>query len=288
MQDATQSLPHILEAHYEDACFLYLQWWHATDGDAPNSEFANRLALRLKANLSGLMLQPDFSLDRAFRQIETADPGECFVAAYLAFRCGNIEQVKAIIAAGNSDIQNYRAVADGLSWDRTPVSETWMEKLATSQKPELCALGTYSKTSHQPYARAESAILQKLSLIQSTLPLPVTSLLLAGLLRAPSVAAVTILRQRHTTEVSFYNILLLETRITLGDTTACAAFHPFIVTANPWRERAIRFIFPHLEHATAKQWIDELRRQNQCDRVTLIAIGALREQALLPWVIRKM
>ena len=80
----------------------------------------------------------------------------------------------------------------------------------------------------------------------------------------------------------------LKTRLKLGDQSALLHLKSFVLSENDFREPALELAFSLLPKNEAKQWMGELKNTPDAERYLLLAVGAMDEKPLLPWVVKQM
>ncbi|ARU58829.1 HEAT repeat protein [Oleiphilus messinensis] len=285
-------IPLVLETHAEEAAMLYLQWHEQRAAIEPDVRFMGRLKARIDAHLDGLLGARSKGWEVAQALLENHEPGEVFVVALLALM-QNRELLRDLIEGALQDSALFTAIVDAFCWIPEREAGAWFQRFCQSSRPELVTF----------------AVCRLISLREVQVPLdPVTVTQLKqrglqGCYEAHVEALKTLLEYvvayRDLSLVPELRKLALETReepdyvvhrarLLIGDTTVLPLFKHWVMTSGAVREEAVLLSFQGLESQEAKSWIAELQQTESHERYTLIAIGAMRERSLLPWVLKKM
>lgn len=272
-------VPAILEAHLDQGAFLWLQWFGDRFNETPAADLGESVRQRLVPHLEGCFLQAEaaWSLCQARCRLGLADAGEHFMGAALALHEAQVDWVRAVVAAID-DCQSLMAMRDAMAW--LPVNQVrpWAERFAGADNPSLRLLGLAWKEGPaladgiEPTAAGMNAELQEFLCLAA--PSEKTHAALASALaEMPPGPRYRI--GRHL----------------LGGSQARAATEallPLTLTSSEYRDELIRRCFRNLDESTAKSWIQRLKTSPENLRATLLAVGALGEVALLPWVVQQL
>ncbi len=289
-------IPEVMAAHIEEAEFLSEQYLAGIANGTPISEpdqvYLHDIANRLNANLDGLLLTPDISWKEIAPMLESGIASIFFVASAVAFGSGDVERIKQVVDQSVADSYCLEAVAFGMAWQPWGKTVFWAQKFIQSERFELAYVGLYCHLWHkQIQGAAPASVFERL--FAKDPEADFLRLVLRLVVQARDVAVVPVMRQQSQGlpvegDLSETRYLYLKARLLVGDTTALSALKPFVTI--PWdsREDAVSLVFSHLDAATAKQWLRDLQQLSDRDRLMLLAIAALREKDLLPWVVNQM
>ena len=271
-------IPAVLEAHLDQGAFLWLQWFDDRFGEIPAEDHGESLRRRLEPHLDGWFLQaePAWALYQDRCQLGLADAGEHFMGAALALHEARVEWVRTVVAA-IGDCQSLMAVRDVMAWLPANQVRPWAERFADTNDPALRLLGLVWQDPAlsdgiDPKAPGMTAELQEFLCLAAPTG-PIQAALASGLAEMAPEPRYRIGRRL------------------LGGPQARAATEallPLTLTPSGYRDELIRRCYRNLDEATAKTWIQRLKSGPENLRATLLAVGALGEVALLPWVLQQL
>lgn len=272
-------IPAVLEAHLDQGAFLWQQWYDERFGEQPDAAHAAHTLSRLAPHREGWLLQPEaaWALYRERCTLGLADAGEHFLGACLALQGAQVEQVRAVMDEAG-DCATLMAIHDAMHQLPASRIRPWAERFATARHTTLSLLGqlfidpTLSGRSAPLPADASPGLLEFLSL--SVRPRQtVEAALIEAAVRLPPADRFRL--GRHLLGSANRGAVL-------------AALLPLTLEPADYRDEVIRRCFHGLDQATAKQWIQRLKTSDDSARAMILAIGALREKALLPWVLQRL
>lgn len=285
-------IPEIIESHIDEVSFLYEQYRTEIAAGDDDQSYLRFLAKRLRANIDGLLLNHDVVWELVEPDLAGGDAEVFFTAGIVAFGAGHVQRVKQAVDLAE-DEGALAAVAFSLAWLPWRHVQFWTDKFAQSERPELVYLSVYAYLWHRKKNVEDVGIYYPRLLASDVAPqvLSVT-LLLVNLIQ--DISVVPLLRELSMSLKTAGNaspeteFKVLNTRLTLGDNTALIPLKDFLFEENALQEDAAELSFSYLQTVEAKGWLRELQEKITNKRLILIAIGALKERALLPWVINQM
>lgn len=287
MSKVQSYIPDVLDAHFDEAVFLYGEFVAETSAmNTPDSVYLDRVIGRLKANLHGLALNETIAWTYCDTAVDSDDPGEFFVASFLAFLSGDLEKIKPLADAAHSSAELLKATSDALAWHPWSLSSFWATKFVSAKKIELAAAGFNCFAQHQ-----QTAPLELVSLVQRALSerhLGATLLLLDLAVKHTDTSVVPALQSFPVEAVNALTFHVLSVRLRLGDHSALDDLKAFVLAENEFREAVITLALPLLDKIEAKKWVAEIKATPNSERWVLLSIGAMKEKVLLPWVIKQM
>lgn len=133
MTGQNSAISHVLDRHAEDAAFLWLQRDEAvTDPHYDLNDLAE-LDNRLAAHLDGLNVAHDAGWAAARTGLAYGEPGEVFVAGWLAINDSDGRKVDQIISAAAQLEIPYRPFAAALAWHPPEHIEQWKVAFSRSR-----------------------------------------------------------------------------------------------------------------------------------------------------------
>lgn len=279
MTTALAYVPAVLEAHLDQGAFLWLQWYRDRYGETPAADLGQSLQQRLQPHLEGWLLQPEaaWALYEERCQLQLADAGEHFLGTCLALQTAKVDWVRAVTDRAR-DAESLMALRDAMRMLPPARIQPWAERFAKAADIRLRLLGQ---------VWFDASVPNGIDIAQPGVNAD---------LQEFACLAVTPAQAIHDAIVSLLRDLPPPQRYRLGRhlltgphaMTATEALLPLTLEVSDYRDELIRRCFRNLESAAAKPWIQQLKTTPEPARCTLLAIGALREKALLPWVLQQL
>jgi len=286
MADTQAFIPEVINAHFDEAAYLYSEFQAEVNAPKPDVVYLKGVVSRIDANLDGLAINAVASWPYCEAAIEGDDAGEFFVATYLAFHSADLEKIKPVVDAGQTAPQLLQAVACGLTWHPWSSSSFWATKFIGAKQTAMAAIGLFCFNSYKKPPPIHYSILLTRSLAsKKAVELP---LLLSIGRKNSDTSILPILQQNTSDQIDDTQFQILKTRLKLGDFSALAQIKPFVLNDNSHREQALNLAFSQLAQIEAKQWMGELKNTPDSERYLLLAVGAMSEKQLLPWVVKQM
>ncbi|MFT7373673.1 MAG: hypothetical protein ACI9T9_002373 [Oleiphilaceae bacterium] len=287
MADVQTFIPEVINAHFDEVAYLYSEFQFEMKAIEPDSVYLKKVVTRIDANLDGLSINAAAASGYCEAALEGEDTGEFFVAAYLAFRAGDLEKIKPLAEAAQACSQLLEAFSCGLAWHPWGLCGFWAAKFISAKQTAMAAVGLFCFNTHmKPLPiRFDSLLIRSLN-EKNARELP----LLLSIARKNNDVTILPLLQQHNAaeELGKMQFEILVTRLKLGDVNALPQLKPFVLAENEQREPALELAFSQLEKSEAKQWMSELNNTPDAERYLLLAVGAMNEKPLLPWVIKQM
>ena len=287
MADVQTFIPEVINAHFDEAAYLYNEFQAEVKAPKPDVIYLKGVVARIEANLEGLAINAEAAAEYCEAALEGDDSGEFFVASYLAFQAGDLEKIKPLAEAAQASTPLLEAFACGLAWHPWALCGFWAAKFISAKQTVMAAVGLFCfNTYKKPLPiRFDELLIRSLS-EKSPTELP---LLLFIARKNNDVTILPILQQQNMTgmldDKTFQQLI---TRLKLGDQSALLHLKTFVLSDNDHRESALELAFSQLEISEAKQWMGELKNSPNAERYLLLAVGAMKEKPLLPWVVKQM
>ncbi len=287
MADVQTFIPEVINAHFDEASYLYSEYQAECEAANTDTGYLKGVVLRLDANLEGLMINAKAADEYCEAAVEGDDAGEIFVASYLAFYAGDLGKIKPLAEVAQGDALLLEAFACGLAWHPWDLSGFWATKFISAKQSAMAAIGLFCFDTHNKSLPIVFNDLLKRTLSEekpSELPL----LLAIAHKNKDTNILPTLQALKPKNQLDDSHFELLETRLKLGDTSALPILKPFILLENENREAALKLVFSKLKIDEAKQWMAELKACPDTERYLLLAVAAMNEKPLIPWVIKQM
>ena len=287
MADVQTFIPEVIHAHFDEAAYLYSEFQTEVKASEPDAVYLKGVIVRINANLEGLTINAAAAVEHCDTALEGEDAGEFFVASYFAFQASDLEKIKLLAEAAQVHTPLLEAVACGLAWHPWALCGFWAAKFISAKQTAMAAVGLFCFNTHKKSLpiRFDDLLIRSLSEKKPT-ELP---LLLSIARKNNDVTILPILQQQNVSEVlDDTQFQQLKTRLKLGDQSALGRLKAFVLSENDHREQALELAFSQLQESEAKQWMGELKNTPNAERYLLLAVGAMNEKPLLPWVVKQM
>ncbi len=136
-------IPVIIERHFEDAAFLWLQRDSAVTEPHYDLKDLVELDERLAAHLDGLKVAGDYAWELALQGLEINEPGEVFVAAWLAVLNLDGHKLDQVLDVAQSNSENYRALVSALAWHKVMHTQSLMKSFLQANDSDYLRLGVH-------------------------------------------------------------------------------------------------------------------------------------------------
>jgi uncharacterized protein (TIGR02270 family) len=287
MADVQTFIPEVINAHFDEAAYLYSEFQTEVKAAEPDATYLKGVVARIDANLDGLTINAEAAAKHCGAALEGEDAGEFFAAAYLAFQTGDLKKIKPLAEVAQGKPQLLEAFACGLAWHPWDLSGFWATKFISAKQTAMAAVGLFCFNTHKKSLPIPFDDLLTRSLSEKNAPeLP---LLLSIARKNNDVTILPILQQQSASEVlDDKQFQQLKTRLKLGDQSALLQLKTFVLSENDHREQALELTFSQLKKNEAKQWMGELKNTPEAERYLILAVGAMNEKPLMPWVVKQM
>jgi len=140
---AVPIIPAIIERHAEDAAFLWLQRNQAVT--EPHYDLQDLIAIdeRLAAHLEGLQVAGDYAWQVALAALEYNEPGEFFVAAWLAIGCLDGKKIEQVLDLAKAEPDNYQGLISALAWHDIEHSQGLLNSFLQANDHDYLNLGIH-------------------------------------------------------------------------------------------------------------------------------------------------
>ncbi len=292
-------IPGVIDAHIEEAGFLSQLYLDALKDQPVDRDYLRSLSTRLRAHIGGLLLNILPSWERLVGEFTEngvfAEADAFFVGGVISFEGRRQADVVTLVNQsfdrGTSDQgEAFERLAFSMIWLSENAVYPWIQKFQVSSKPELAYIALYVNAwRNQNWLEDERALTQRL--FNDRTPGWLLALATELILHGDGAKWVPFLRTLANGGESALSAAVYHSaaaRLRFGDTTALEHLQPFVNAENPWREAATVLCFSHLDAQAGKDWLRPLQKSPGIERIMLLAIGALREKSLLPWVLNQL
>lgn len=147
--NSVQAIPVIIDRHTEDAAFLWLQRDAAVYEPHYDLKDLAELDDRLEAHLDGLLVAGDAGWKAACSALSFGEPGEVFVAAWLAVAALDGEKLSCVMDVAKTSRENYRALVSALAWHPAEHTSGLLQSFLNANDPSYLALGINACALHR-------------------------------------------------------------------------------------------------------------------------------------------
>jgi uncharacterized protein (TIGR02270 family) len=276
-------IPEIVDQHAEEAAFLWLLRDAAVR--APHYLLADlrRLDQRVEAHLAGLRLFCDEAWDLVKKAAEEHEAGEVFAASVLAFGSGSAQQIQDMLQVGPATPEKARGLTSALGWLPFEQVEKHLKPLLTAESPvhrraALAACAIHRRNPDRPLLDA---------LLDPDPPLRARALRAAGELGLVHTH-LTLRKSFQADDAACRFWSAWSAALLISDRDALASLQAFAEKPGPFAERAALLVARSPEPGVAQALQRRLERLPEAARQAVLAVGALGDPELVPWLIEQM
>lgn len=241
---------------------------------------------RIEKQLAGLMTAPDDAWPLCVEALTLEEPGELFVAAVLAFRCGDLDKIQYVVESSEVNEACLLALASALNWLKANQCHTWIKRFFQSKnfnhkRLALMACGL-RRENPGDFLRA---ILRRDDCCDDELLFAQALKLVGDLKRTDCIEFVG---KALESESPFLRWAGLKALVLLGERKDLGRLKPWVLGDTEFQSEAIQFAFRVLSVEEGRAWIGELAAIEGRTRQVIRATAALGDPHAIPWVIAQM
>jgi len=287
-------IPAIITQHAEEAAFLWLLRDAAVREPHYSLNDLANLDNRVEAHIDGLRIAGDEGWEICKESLAWEEAGEVFTAAVLAFEKGNDDWIQTVLEAGSESLELSRGIISALGWLPYQQAEAHIQKLLSSESPDLHRIGIAASAVHRkdPGGYLADAVADKNPLLKAR------ALKAAGELgRKDLLPFISTMVNDNDDNCRFWASW---SAALLGDMNAVAALKAYITSMLPpppgtfpqgareKPEEAVKLAFRRVDISSAHNWQKELAQNPGTIRPALIGAGVIGDPVLIPWIIDQM
>ncbi|MBK8167231.1 MAG: TIGR02270 family protein [bacterium] len=275
-------LPHILSQHAEEASFQWLLRSLAVHAPHYSLKDLARLDDVVDAHLDGLRLSGDAGWRICRDELAWEEPGELFVAAFLAYESNQPDHVEAVEQALMRTPATASGLVSALGWLTWEQAQPQIQRLLDAPDPHLRRAALAAATIHR-----QDPGLALLKALQDLDPVVTPrALRAAGELGrrdlAPRCAELAHASHADTAFWAAWAATLL------GEAAAAEALVAISETGGPHAERAAALAARRLETARTQAWCRLLAADALTSRLAVVVAGASGDPLHVPWLLEQM
>lgn len=275
-----------LETFAEDAAFLWLLREIALKQPHYFPEDLCELEHRIDDHLKGLLLQPEPAWRVAKSQLELQEPGEVFVATFVAFKSLEANRIQHVLDRSLDTPTLVRAFVSALLWLPSDISEPWVERFLLSKDLRHKTIAIQIKRlQREDPGDYLIGLLRRDDCIEQE-SLHAECLRLIGECKLHSlVPALNVAMNSDLPEVAFWS---LWSAVLLGNKALLAELYTYIETSSSFQEPALQLYFRCADQQALKQKIRTLASNPDTVRLAIKAAGIYGDPEAVPWLISCM
>lgn len=276
---------HLYEQYADQAAFLWLLFFYATNQPHYSRADLLELASRIDANLDALMTAPEESWEVCEAAMDLGI-GEVFTASVLAFRSLEVTKIQRVVEIGLRDEVNHQGLIAAMAWLPGRLVHSWIKKFLNSKdlNHKYLALAVCSVRREDP-AEFLKIILTRDDCIKHPLVYPQALHLIGELKRFDLLPLV---QQGMASDNSAAVFWSCWTSLLMGDRSQAIKLQPFVLKENPLQMDAIEICFRALPVEQARNWIGLLSKNPQCSRLVIQATAILGDPQAVNWLVGQM
>jgi uncharacterized protein (TIGR02270 family) len=282
MTASRNTIPVILDRHAEDAAFLWLLRDAAVGEPHYSLKDLAQLDNRVEAHLDGLRIAGDAGWDVCAAALEADEPGEVFAAAVLAFYSGDGQRIDAVINAGCTSRENFRALVAATGWLEYPTIEPIINHLLSANAVLYRRIGIAAHAIH----RHDPGEALTVAVTDPDPQLRARALRAAGELRRYDLLGA--LRENFQSDDEACRFWSAWSAVLLGEHGAVRPLMAFVNFATRYREPALRLVLRVQNGPEAQNWLKGLLQDKAQQRYVLMGCGITGDPVYIPTLIKQM
>lgn len=274
----------ILRQLAEEAAFL----WHLRGGIVHAPHFSlkdlERADARLEAQIDGLRVGGDASLEICRTALAGNSAEELFAPAVLAFEGGDNDRIQEVLESVGEDRTRARAVISALGWLPCEQARPHIEQLLADEAPFHRYLGMAASAIHRhdPGPHLKKAV-------NDTFPLLIARGLRAyGELGRSSELNDFRLQEHLTDHDDDIRFSAAWSASLAGIGIAVDVLKSFVSPPSRYAEKALKVSVRCMRPASVLAWQRELAQSPATIRLATMGAGYLGDPVLVPWLIERM
>jgi uncharacterized protein (TIGR02270 family) len=275
-------IPTIIDQHAEAAAFHWLLRDAAVYEPHYSLDDLAKLDTRLDAHIDGLRIAGEAGWEICKDALSYEESGEVFTASFLAFESGEVARIETVLVVGSTSPELSRGLTSALGWLPYPKAEKHIQRLLTSDSPDLRRIGIAACVAH----RKDPG--NALSVARSS----DDALLKARALRAVGqlgrVDLLPFLQDNLTTHDERCRYSAAWSAALLSDIGAIPILQSIAELDVPYQEDAAKMALRRMDLPAAHAWQRSLAQDLDSMRLATIGAGAIGDPVLIPWLIDQM
>lgn len=277
-------IENIVAQHASEAAHLWMQWQDAVLAPHYVPWELARHRDRVEANIDGLRIAGDPGWNIVYQQLEDkSEPGEVFVAAFLAYESGKQDRIDKVLALAAPVYTLHSAVVSALTWLPASQATRYLPALLNGVTPGLRRIGLSAASAlHSNPGLALEKGLNDLDLSLRSRALKVVGEMgyqvwanqLRKELRSPDLGC------RFTAAWSLARMS--------SDAAALAELHTIALAESTYRIPALNILVRRLEPGAVRKLIGMLSKIPGAERLVLFTMGVWGDPVDVPYLLEKM
>lgn len=275
-------IPVVIDRHAEDAAFLWLLRDAAISEPHYDLKDLAELDNRLEAHLDGLRIAGDYAWDVAREALAIGEPGEVFVAGWLAVDTLDGQKLDLTINVAKTSHENQRALASALAWHPAESIRNLIQSLLNANDPDYLALGITTCALH----RIDPGEVLKTSLRHANEQLVARSLRATGELGRHDLLGD--ISRFQNSDIRPYHFWSNWSAAMLGDTPALASLKHHILSNSEFAAPALQLVARVMEPGDLRQLLQSLARDENAVRLAIAGAGISGDSFWIPGLLKYM
>lgn len=277
-----QVIPHIIERHAEDAAFIWLLRDAATDQPHYNLTDLIELDARLDANLDGLRIAGEFGWQVALDQLAFGEPGEVFVAGWLAVDGLDGRKLDLVMSRMGKAPDNYRALVAAIAWHPLAHTAELIDTFLRANNHEYVALGIHLCGLHR---RDPGAVLDAALQLQHDGHLARVLRTVGQLKRRDLLNKVKVHTDNQFEPVAFW---AMWSALLLGERSVMDGLRQHVLRSSGFAQIALQLLARTLDAASLTRLLQSLARDRSGIRLAMQGAGWSGDPFWIPGLLKYM
>ncbi len=282
MKTSASVIPVVIDRHAEDAAFLWLLRNAAIHEPHYKLKDLAELDNRLAAHLDGLLIAGDFGWEVAKSALDIGEPGEVFVAAWLAIGAVDGKKIDQVLNAAKNSEENHRALVSALAWHPLESIIGLLKSFFKANDPAYLALGISACTLHR--VDPKSALDRALALAdERSVARAVRAV--GELRRKDLVPAITPIRN---SKIESHNFWANWSVALMGDRSALTPLAHHVQSNTSFAVRALQLIARTLDLKDVQKLLQALAQDKNTTRLAMMGAGMSGDPMWIPGLLKHM
>ncbi len=274
----------IVLQHASEAAFLRQQRDASVFAPHYNLKDLSKLDSRLEAHLDGLLIAGDPGWDIVYQQLEDkTEPGEVFVAAFLAYESGKQDRIDKVLALAAPVYALHAAVVSALTWLLSSQANKFLPALLNGATPGLRRIGLSAASA----ILANPGLALEKGLNDLDLSLRARAIKVVGEM-GYAVWANQLRKELRSPDLGCRFAAAWSLARLSSDAAALAELHTIALAESTYRIPALNILVRRLEPGAVRKLIGMLSKIPGAERLVLFTMGVWGDPVDVPYLLEKM
>lgn len=282
-QQPIDGFQDIYEQYLDEASFLWVLRSAAVNRPDYLPKDILELDRRIDAHLDGLMTAPEQAWQVCEQAVDRGDAGEVFTCSVTAFRSLDVPKIQRAVEAGLSDASVFSGLVSALAWVPGKQCHSWIKRFLTSKNLDhkRLALAVCVERQEDPSDYLTRIVQRQDCMADEALQAQAYKAI--GVFKRRDLRFALEEGQRKASASGrFWALWSLSL---LGERDAASRLFTIVATPGPLQDHAVQIAFRALPLPMAQQWIMDLLKQKQSERLVIQSVAVVADPRAIPWLV---